>query len=95
MIFFRTLRTESGISRSACDGPFLTEWDFNQMLMKHFFPNDGPVWKQLFYRAHTLPVLQHHPAVFTHGKLQRENIILYFGEDLSFTITILDWEFAG
>ena len=74
-------------------GPFKTETELNDALVKKYLSSGYlPVGKASFYRRSFPSVLDGHPPVFTHGDLQRKNIIV--GKDDG-RITIIDWEFAG
>jgi aminoglycoside phosphotransferase (APT) family kinase protein len=75
------------------EGPFKTEMEFNDALIKKYLSSGYlPVGKADYYRRAFPSVLNGHPPTFTHGDLQRKNIIVGT-EDGS--ITIIDWEFAG
>lgn len=74
------------------EGPFKTEVEFNDSLLKLYLSTGFlPVGKGDFYRRAFSSILSGHPPTFTHGDLQRKNIIV--GTDGR--ITIIDWEFAG
>jgi aminoglycoside phosphotransferase (APT) family kinase protein len=75
------------------EGPFKTEIELNDALIKKYLSSGYlPVEKADYYRRAFPSVLNGHPSTFTHGDLQRKNIIVGT-EDGS--ITIIDWEFAG
>jgi aminoglycoside phosphotransferase (APT) family kinase protein len=75
------------------EGPFKSEMDLNDALIKKYLSSGYlPVGKADYYRRAFPSVLKGHPPTFTHGDLQRKNIIVGT-EDGS--ITIIDWEFAG
>lgn len=75
------------------EGPFKTEMELNDALIKKYLSSGYlPVGKGHYYRRVFSSVLNGHPPVFTHGDLQRKNIMVN-KEDGS--ITIIDWEFAG
>jgi hypothetical protein len=58
------------------DGPFDTEHALNEAMRSKFIYNDLSPAKAEFYRVAFPAVLQGHPPVFTHGDLQRKNIII-------------------
>jgi aminoglycoside phosphotransferase (APT) family kinase protein len=75
------------------EGPFKTEMEFNDALIKKYLSSGYlPVGKADYYRRAFPSVLNGHPPTFTHGDLQRKNIIV--GTEGG-SITIIDWEFAG
>lgn len=75
------------------EGPFNTEMDLNDALIKKYLSSGYlPIGKADYYSRAFPSVLSGHPPTFTHGDLQRKNIIMDT-EDGS--ITIIDWEFAG
>ena len=75
------------------EGPFKTEGELNDALIKKYLSSGYlPVGKANYYRRAFPSVLNRHPPTFTHGDLQRKNIIV--GREDS-RITIIDWEFAG
>jgi hypothetical protein len=74
-------------------GPFATETALNEALVKKYLASeDLPPAKAQYYRRAFPSVLTGYPPTFTHGDLQRKNIILNADEH---KITIIDWEFAG
>lgn len=78
-------------------GPFDTETDFNTFILNEYWERSSVGnrhMKGLFYARHMEPFLQHHLPVFTHGDLQRDNIIVQI-YPRSIRIAILDWENAG
>ncbi|CAG8962050.1 hypothetical protein HYFRA_00005092 [Hymenoscyphus fraxineus] len=86
------------------NGPFNTEEEVNSAMIKKYLFNNLPPGKAVFYER-TLPqVLCDHPPVFTHGDLQRKNIIISrlpnVDEDGSMVdeeleVVLLDWEVSG
>ena len=75
------------------EGPFKTEMDLNDALIKKYLASgDLPVGKADYYRRAFPEVLSGHPPTFTHGDMQRKNILV---DKETGTITIVDWEFAG
>lgn len=89
--FFRTCTG----NKCTFGGPFDTETDLNDFISKQYFDELSLPWKGLFFSRHTASILQNHPPVFTHGDLQRSNILVQLHPDFSTRIIILDWEFAG
>ncbi|KAI9736740.1 MAG: hypothetical protein M1834_000944 [Cirrosporium novae-zelandiae] len=92
-------------------GPFDTENAMNEALIKRYLLENLPVNKANFYRTVFSSVFQNHPSIFTHGDLQRKNIIITpvvkrIGFELDSTnsrktyghdyiVTIIDWQYAG
>ncbi|KAK0102234.1 hypothetical protein ONS95_005857 [Cadophora gregata] len=92
---------------SPINGPFETEDEVNAAMVQKYIYNNLPVQKADFYSRTLKIVLQHHQPVFTHGDMQRKNILVRPRRLLAaqpsgaetaaqdFEITILDWETAG
>ncbi|KAG4422248.1 hypothetical protein IFR04_004628 [Cadophora malorum] len=92
---------------SSINGPFATEDELNAAMIQKYAFNNLPAQKADFYARTFKKILQSHPPVFTHGDLQRKNILVRLplppvGElsdaeiiAQDFEITILDWEVAG
>ncbi|KAF4615580.1 hypothetical protein G7Y89_g15293 [Cudoniella acicularis] len=86
------------------NGPFDTQEEVNSAMIKKYIYNNLPIGKAAFYER-TLPqVLYNHPPTFTHGDLQRKNIIITRipNVDESGTVVddevevvLLDWEVSG
>lgn len=75
------------------EGPFKTETELNDALVKKYLSSGYlPAGKADYYRRSFPSVLTGHPPTFTHGDLQRKNIIV---NRKDYAITIIDWEFAG
>jgi tRNA A-37 threonylcarbamoyl transferase component Bud32 len=75
------------------EGPFKTETELNDALIKKYLSSGYlPIGKADYYRRAFPSVLNGHPPTFTHGDLQRKNIIV---NTKDYSITIIDWEFAG
>lgn len=72
-------------------GPFDTETELNNALVEKYLYNSGLNHKASYYRRVLPLVLQNHKSVFTHGDLQRKNIIV---KDDG-TVVVIDWETAG
>ena len=85
-------------------GPFNTEEEVNSAMIKKYLYNNLPPGKAVFYER-TLPqVLCNHPPTFTHGDLQRKNIIISklpsvdkidAVADDEVEIVLLDWKVSG
>jgi aminoglycoside phosphotransferase len=74
-------------------GPFESEQEFNEYLLKPAWPGSFPSKKEYsnaLDRAKTMGVMSHH-IVFTHGDLTYHNILVHNGRITGF----LDWESAG
>lgn len=75
------------------EGPFRTETELNNALIKKYLSSGYlPVGKADYYRRAFPSVLNGHPPTFTHGDLQRKNVIVNSRDG---SIAIIDWEFAG
>lgn len=72
-------------------GPFQLETELNTALIQKYIYNGGSAQKAKFYSRLLPSVLRNHAAVFTHGDLQRKNIIIR-GD---MTLVLVDWEAAG
>jgi hypothetical protein len=87
------------------NGPFDTEDALNRAMIKKYLFNNLPKEKAVFYERALPQVLHNHRPIFTHGDLQRKNILVEGlpsaldadnvteGGDLK--IALLDWETAG
>lgn len=95
---FWTGREEESLG---CDGPFTTEQDLNNALIKKCRASAVMKGKADLYDASLPVVFRDHAPVLTHGDLQRKNIMLLHTSTDTTTImssteiVILDWEFAG
>ncbi|TVY50551.1 hypothetical protein LCER1_G008409 [Lachnellula cervina] len=58
------------------DGPFDTEHALNDAMLSKFVYNNISAQKAEFYRRAFPVILQGHAPVFTHGDIQRKNIII-------------------
>lgn len=80
-------------------GPFVDDKAFNSFLFHTYLGslnNDNRGFTAEFYANHTSAILYDHPGVFTHGDLQRSNILVQILPDSNIGgITIVDWEYAG
>lgn len=77
------------------DGPFDSESELNDALVKVSFSSEQIRGKVDYLRKHLPTVLNGHPAVFTHADLQRKNIMIRIESNSDISITLLDWETAG
>ncbi|KAL4992660.1 phosphotransferase enzyme family protein [Aspergillus falconensis] len=80
------------------NGPFNSEEDLNEAMMRKYIYNGGPRFRAEFFR-HCFPhIFKGHEPTFTHGDLQRKNIIIcdegHAGNEAP-SIAIIDWEKAG
>jgi hypothetical protein len=84
---------------STCSGPFESEAALNEAMVRKYIYNGLPTHKANFYRTAFPVVFSGHPPVFTHGDLQRKNILIKktigSGSVDDFTVVIVDWEFSG
>ncbi|KAK6376143.1 hypothetical protein LTS17_007394 [Exophiala oligosperma] len=77
------------------EGPYKTETELNGGLVKKYLASgDLPVGKAEYYRRAFPSVLTGHPPTFTHGDVQRKNVLVNLTKE-DCRITIIDWEFAG
>ncbi|KAJ3499406.1 hypothetical protein NLG97_g347 [Lecanicillium saksenae] len=72
-------------------GPFKTEAELNMALVQKYLYNGGSTQKAKFLSRMLPSALRDHTAVFTHGDLQRKNIIIKSDK----SIVVIDWEAAG
>ncbi|KAL5049199.1 hypothetical protein BDW71DRAFT_176328 [Aspergillus fruticulosus] len=80
------------------NGPFNSEEDLNEAMMRKYIYNGGSRFRAEFFR-HCFPhIFKGHEPTFTHGDLQRKNIIIcdegHAGNEAP-SIAIIDWEKAG
>lgn len=78
-------------SNCATSGPFSSESLLNSALVAKYLYNCGLSQKAAFYRRVLPAVLRGHQPVFTHGDLQRKNIIVRENG----LVVVIDWEAAG
>ncbi|PNY26134.1 Uncharacterized protein TCAP_03930 [Tolypocladium capitatum] len=82
---------EDGVDDGTYSGPFDTELKLNDALVQKYLYNSGLHHKAQYYRRVLPLVLRDHGIVFSHGDLQRKNVILKEnGEPV-----VIDWETAG
>lgn len=85
------------------DGPFASEEELNQALVRGYKSTFGLEGKVRFYERVFPSVFCGHSAVFTHGDFQRKNVMVRFGmqsaaegaNDEDVVVTVVDWETAG
>ena len=87
--------TGFGVENQGLDGPFDSEPDLNDAIIKKCLSSDHLRGKAEFFKRHLPLVFGSHPPVLTHGDLQRKNILVRIKSDLDIEITFLDWETAG
>ncbi|ATY66340.1 phosphotransferase enzyme family [Cordyceps militaris] len=73
------------------NGPFKSEAELNTALVQKYLYNNGSAHKATFLRRMLPSVLKDHVAVFTHGDLQRKNVMIKSDN----SIVLIDWEAAG
>lgn len=84
-------RQEDSHDPGLISGPFDTEAQFNNALVEKYLYSSGMPSKSRFY-CRVLPrVLCDHASVFSHGDLQRKNVLL--GDDGN--LCLVDWEYAS
>lgn len=88
---FWTSTEDEADSHGQISGPFNSESELNEALVRKYLYNGGREHKAKFYSRMLPSVLRNHTAVFSHSDLQRKNIIMR--EDR--TVMIIDWEAAG
>ncbi|TIA27792.1 hypothetical protein D6C78_11009 [Aureobasidium pullulans] len=80
---------------SADDGTYESEQELNSALLARYAASKTrPAGKLKLYCRIWPTVFSEHPSTFTHGDLQRKNILV-FTEAGTRNIALLDWETAG
>lgn len=79
---------------------FDTESDFNEGIIRNYLGDAIPKYRVDFYSRAFQSVFQNHPPIFTHGDIQKKNIMIYRDKGDQFNqetlkVVIIDWEFAG
>ncbi|OWT42296.1 phosphotransferase enzyme family protein [Pochonia chlamydosporia 170] len=82
---------DNNISNSAISGPFESESLLNSALIQKYIYNSGLNHKAAFYRRVLPLILRGHKPIFTHGDLQRKNVIIRENGE----VVLIDWETAG
>ena len=94
----------SGPLDGPLNGPFDTEEEVNSAMIKKYLYNNLPAGKAAFYERALPQVLCNHPPKFSHGDLQRKNIIISRLPDVDesgsvvcdeLEVVLLDWEVSG
>jgi hypothetical protein len=86
-------------------GPFDTESDLNEAMVAKYTESGISKYKAEFYSRAFKVLLKDHPPIFSHGDLQRKNVIIRCPPALppeekqskqpQPEIVIIDWEYAG
>ncbi|CAG8205259.1 unnamed protein product [Penicillium salamii] len=80
------------------NGPFYSEDDLNEAMLRKYTYNGGPLYRAEYLRRCFPFIFKGHKATFTHGDLQRKNIILreksHQDQECS-RLVIIDWEKSG
>ncbi|KAJ6088363.1 hypothetical protein N7486_009624 [Penicillium sp. IBT 16267x] len=80
------------------NGPFDSEEDLNKAMTRKYIYNGGPRYRAEYFRKCFPLIFKGHEATFTHGDLQRKNIIIRDEgrpDNPGPSIVIIDWEKAG
>ncbi|TID19359.1 putative phosphotransferase enzyme family protein [Venturia nashicola] len=96
----------TGNTADAIAGPFTTEEELNDAMIKKYIFNNLPKNKVDFYKRAFPSILPNHHPVFTHGDLQRKNILVQETSpspdlsvqsttDYNYKVTVIDRETAG
>ncbi|EXJ54295.1 hypothetical protein A1O7_09633 [Cladophialophora yegresii CBS 114405] len=94
-LFLTCTANRDGSLRYEYEGPFKTEADLNDAIIRKCKASEAMRGKAMFYENALHDVFCTHPPVLTHGDLQRKNIMVRMGSQGEVAITILDWEIAG
>jgi tRNA A-37 threonylcarbamoyl transferase component Bud32 len=76
-----------------CDGPFNTETELYDAIVRKCLASEALKHKAEYYREILPTVLRGHRPILTHGDIQRKNIMIRTGSVSD--IVLLDWEIAG
>ena len=76
------------------NGPFDSEEDLNEAILRKYTYNRGPLYRAEYLRRYFPFIFKGHLAIFTHGDLQRKNIILRekSHDQEGSLLVIIDWE---
>jgi thiamine kinase-like enzyme len=87
----------TGSGSQQISGPFRTEGEFNEAMVEKYIFNTGSQNKAEFYKQTFPSIFRDHPPVFTHGDIQRKNILLRSVGDTEpdVDLILLDWEASG
>lgn len=80
------------------NGPFASEKHLNEAMIQKYKYNGGPPYRAEYLRKCLPLVFKGHEAVFTHGDLQRKNIMVREKNNQSreeASLVIIDWEKSG
>ncbi|KAJ5223571.1 phosphotransferase enzyme family protein [Penicillium chermesinum] len=80
------------------NGPFNSEKDLNEAMIRKYIYNNNPPIRAEYLRKCLPFVFKDHEAVFTHGDLQRKNIMIREKDNQSneaASLVIIDWEKSG
>lgn len=83
--------TADDAATAVINGPFETEAQLNEALVRKYLYNNMAPQKAEFYRRIFPQVLQNHDSIFSHADVQRKNIMVRTDGSLA----IIDWETAG
>jgi len=90
--------------QKSINGPFTTEKDFCSGLVERLRQvqtgNNRHPARVDWFQKHLHSLLTSHPPTFTHGDMQKKNIIVTRtrtgdGDESNFKLTLIDWEDAG
>ena len=78
------------------DEVYNDEEDLNKALIRNYALNDHLRGKGKFYELAFPHIFRGHEPVFTHGDLQRKNVLVTTNSSTGeVVLTMIDWEFAG
>lgn len=80
------------------NGPFDSQEDLNEAMVRKYIYNGGPHFRAEYLRKSFPFILKNYEATFTHGDLQRKNIIIHeksHQNDGKASLVIIDWEKSG
>ncbi|KAI6796721.1 hypothetical protein KC332_g6414 [Hortaea werneckii] len=77
-------------------GPFDSHEQFTEAMVEKYTRDGGPIFRAEYYRQCLPKILCQCDSTFTHGDFQRKNVMIEKDQEGSrWTVTLLDWEFAG
>lgn len=80
------------------NGPFDSEESLNEAMLRKYTHNGGPHYRVEYLRKCLSLIFRGHKATFTHGDLQRKNIIIrekFQHDDERPQVVLIDWEKSG